>query len=225
MFQSLSFSTNDSKSHKDNTTTTASSTTSYSTGRPGSNLGSCYVTHARAYSTRANTIQPDDTSSDTGPTPVETYFAAVFQPDTGGETTNVHHLATRHLNNGLPPTADIINTVLASLDVSTTPAELAKLGALPSVQGGFTNRKVGPQVAAAIGSSSATDAESKRKGVYIFTHIATGDKYVGGTANAASRVRSYFKPKQPKTGKIRPALVKYGLDAFTVEFIHIPNSI
>jgi len=224
MFQSLSFSANNDKSHNGNTSTSASSATSGSSGRPGSNRGNSNVIHARGYSTHANTIQPDDTPSDTGPTPVETYFAAVFQPDTGGETTNVHHLATRHLNNALPPTADIINTVLASLDVSTTPAELAKLGALPSVRGGFTNRKVAPQVAAAIGSSSVTDAESKRKGVYIFTRIATGDKYVGGTTNAASRVRSYFKPKQPKTGKIRPALVKYGLDAFTVEFIHIPNS-
>ena len=47
---------------------------------------------------------------------------------------------------------------------------------------------------------------------------------MGGTINAGSRVRSYLKPSRGDTGQIRPALTKYGLSAFKVEFIMIPQS-
>lgn len=53
-------------------------------------------------------------------------------------------------------------------------------------------------------------------GVYIWTHLSTGDKYVGSSSSLARRLTGYFKGTHADVGKFIPLLKKEGVDAFTL---------
>lgn len=65
-------------------------------------------------------------------------------------------------------------------------------------------------------------------GVYIWTHISTGNKYVGSSSSLARRLIVYFKGTHANTGKFIPFLNKEGVNAFKqtkLQVIPIDNSI
>jgi hypothetical protein len=51
-------------------------------------------------------------------------------------------------------------------------------------------------------------------GVNIFTHIASGSKFVGSSNLLARRMDYYFKNNLPQVGLFLPLLTKDGLSAF-----------
>lgn len=61
-------------------------------------------------------------------------------------------------------------------------------------------------------------------GVYIWTHISTGDKYVGSSSSLARRLIGYFKGTHPDVGKFLPFLRKEGLNAFNLQVIPLTEN-
>lgn len=56
-------------------------------------------------------------------------------------------------------------------------------------------------------------------GVYIWTHISTGNKYVGSSSSLARRLIGYFKGTHSNVGKFIPILIKDGINAFSLQVI------
>lgn len=56
-------------------------------------------------------------------------------------------------------------------------------------------------------------------GVYIWTHVSTGSKYVGSSSTLARRLIGYFKGTHGDTGKFIPMLKKEGVGAFDLQVI------
>lgn len=61
--------------------------------------------------------------------------------------------------------------------------------------------------------------EKHRAGVYIWTNIQTGAKYVGSSSSLARRLIGYFKGTHLKVGKFIPLLYEEGVEKFTLEVI------
>ena len=53
-------------------------------------------------------------------------------------------------------------------------------------------------------------------GVYIWTHIYTGNKYVGSSSTLARRLIGYFNGTHKDTGKLIPLIKSEGINAFTL---------
>ena len=56
-------------------------------------------------------------------------------------------------------------------------------------------------------------------GVYIWTHLSTGHKYVGSSSTLARRLIGYFNCTHANTGKLIPLIKKEGIGAFSLEII------
>jgi len=61
-------------------------------------------------------------------------------------------------------------------------------------------------------------------GIYIFTHLISGSKYVGSSSQLAIRLISYIKNKDRNTGLFIPFLRKEGITNFSLEIIPIINN-
>ena len=56
-------------------------------------------------------------------------------------------------------------------------------------------------------------------GVYIWTHLSTGDKYVGSSSTLARRLIGYFNGTHKDTGKLIPLIKSEGIGAFKLEVL------
>lgn len=66
-----------------------------------------------------------------------------------------------------------------------------------------------------------------KAGVYIFTHKATGSKYVGSSNSLSRRLDQYFTFKhfnQENSGLLLPLIKKDGFGAFNLEIFVVPVS-
>nr|YP_010248837.1 hypothetical protein MFU62_mgp45 [Macrophomina phaseolina]QTT58116.1 hypothetical protein [Macrophomina phaseolina] len=66
--------------------------------------------------------------------------------------------------------------------------------------------------------------KDKVPGVYIWTHISTGDKYVGSFTQLARRLNGYFKGTHADAGKLIPLIKKEGLSAFNLQVIILKDN-
>lgn len=56
-------------------------------------------------------------------------------------------------------------------------------------------------------------------GVYIWTHLSKGHKYVGSSSTLARRLIGYFNCTYANIGKLIPLIKKEGIGAFSLEII------
>jgi len=61
-------------------------------------------------------------------------------------------------------------------------------------------------------------------GVYLFTHLISGSRYVGSSSQLAIRLRSYIKNKDRNIGLFIPFLRKEGISNFSLEIIPVINN-
>lgn len=61
-------------------------------------------------------------------------------------------------------------------------------------------------------------------GVYIWTHLSTGDMYVGSSSALARRLIGYFNNTDRNTGKLIPLIKKQGVGAFSLKVIPLTVS-
>jgi hypothetical protein len=100
---------------------------------------------------------------------------------------------------------------------------LAKLVNLPKYIINTKNSKnINIEIKDLIGLPSS---KTQVAGVYIFTHIASGSKYVGSSSQLAIRLRSYTKNKDRCIGLFIPLLRKDGISNFILEIIPVYNNI
>jgi hypothetical protein len=67
------------------------------------------------------------------------------------------------------------------------------------------------------------DDKRQVPGVYIFTHISSGDKYVGSSSQLSLELNNYINNKDRPEGLIGPLLYEEGISEFSLEIIPIYN--
>lgn len=122
-------------------------------------------------------------------------------------------------------TSEVINKLLVNQSVYITQEELEKLKSIPGVK---YNLPLNDDTARAfIGLVGRSNSRINRAGVYIFTHLATGSKYVGSSNSLARRLFGYFRHEyneKENSGLLLPLLRKEGVAAFSLEIFIIPIS-
>lgn len=129
-----------------------------------------------------------------------------------------YKLAMEYLKGVKPITAVEVNNVLAFANISITQTLLDKVLNLPRLV--FTNLSLdtlkSPKFLEQIGTIRN---EKCPAGVYIWTHISTGDKYVGSSSSLARRLIGYFKGNHADVGKLIPLIKKEGVGVFKLEVL------
>nr|YP_010391184.1 GIY-YIG endonuclease [Fusarium vorosii]QID42644.1 GIY-YIG endonuclease [Fusarium culmorum]QID44775.1 GIY-YIG endonuclease [Fusarium graminearum]UPX01867.1 GIY-YIG endonuclease [Fusarium gerlachii]QID43624.1 GIY-YIG endonuclease [Fusarium culmorum]QID43682.1 GIY-YIG endonuclease [Fusarium culmorum] len=123
-------------------------------------------------------------------------------------------------------TADVLNKLLKNQKVCITEAELSRLKAIPGVR---FDLPLNEQTISAFESLvGKPNTRGIKAGVYIFTHIASGAKYVGSSNSLSRRLDQYFSSKhfnQKNSGLLLPLIKKEGFEAFRLEVMVMPDNI
>ena len=123
-------------------------------------------------------------------------------------------------------TTDVLNKLLKPQKVSITEAELTRLKAIPGVR---FDLPLNDQTSSAFeGLVGKPNTRGIKAGVYIFTHIASGAKYVGSSNSLSRRLDQYFSFKhfnQRNSGLLIPLINQEGFKAFNLEVFVIPDDL
>lgn len=107
--------------------------------------------------------------------------------------------------------------------VSITKTELEKLKKIPGVKFDLPlNDQTIPSFQALVGKPHA---RGWKAGIYIFTHIPTGSKYIGSSNSLSRRLNQYFTFKhinQENSGQLIPLIKIEGFDKFSLEIFVMP---
>ena len=122
-------------------------------------------------------------------------------------------------------TSGVLNNLLSSQQVSITEEELAKLKTISGVRFDLPlNDQTYPSYIGLVGKPNTRGIKA---GVYIFTHKATGSKYVGSSNSLSRRLDQYFTFKhfnQENSGLLLPLIKKDGFGAFNLEIFVVPEN-
>lgn len=123
-------------------------------------------------------------------------------------------------------TKEEINKLLENQGVSISEEELKKL---KSISGVRFDLPINDQTKGAFGSLvGKPKGRSWKSGVYIFTHKATGNSYVGSSNNLSRRLDQYFTFKhfnKNNSGLLLPLIKKEGFQAFSLEIFVMPEEL
>jgi hypothetical protein len=134
-----------------------------------------------------------------------------------------HRIAFDFIKKNEYPSVDIINEILSYCNIRITEKQLTNLVNLPKYTINTKNSKnINKEIKDLIGLPSS---KIQVAGVYIFTHIASGSKYVGSSSQLAIRLRSYIKNKDRGIGLFIPMLRREGISNFVLEIIPVCNNI
>lgn len=122
-------------------------------------------------------------------------------------------------------TSSLINRLLVNQNVSISQNELNILINLPKVK--FTLPFNDSTYHSFITLVGKPNTKHRKAGVYIFTHLPTGNKYVGSSNNLSRRMNQYFNniSFNKDTGLFIPLIKKEGMQVFELEIIVIPPSL
>lgn len=130
-----------------------------------------------------------------------------------------HMLAKAHINSGKPITVGGLNDILAYCNILVSEDTLKSLITMPRfVFDNLDNKETLVALKDKIGSPFG---KVQQRGVYIFTHKVTNDKYVGSSSELALRLSGYLYNTHKSSGKFIP-LIKDGLSNFQLEVICLP---
>ena len=140
-----------------------------------------------------------------------------------GPNKHSHVLAFEQLNSAKVITASKINEILVFCDVKISDEELKYLVNIPSFKLNNLDRKM---VTKQIIKNKLGTAHGKQRstGVYIFTHLTTGKKYVGSSTELALRLNGYINFTHRKTGLLIPLLIKEKLCNFSLEIFPLSEN-
>nr|YP_010121860.1 GIY-YIG endonuclease [Monilinia fructicola]QRF72236.1 GIY-YIG endonuclease [Monilinia fructicola]QYB19428.1 GIY-YIG endonuclease [Monilinia fructicola]QYB19489.1 GIY-YIG endonuclease [Monilinia fructicola]QYB19551.1 GIY-YIG endonuclease [Monilinia fructicola]QYB19613.1 GIY-YIG endonuclease [Monilinia fructicola] len=121
-------------------------------------------------------------------------------------------------------TSDILNKLVVNQGVSITQHILDKLITIPSVK--FDLPITDQTIPGLVGLIGTPKTRGLKAGVYIFTHKATGRKYVGSSNSLSRRLDQYFNFKhfnQDGSGQLIPFIKKEGFNMFSLEITVMPS--
>jgi len=129
-------------------------------------------------------------------------------------------------NNHSHITSEVINKVLANQGVSITQK---KLNILLNIKGVTFDLPFDSQTFPALfGLVGKPISRRPKAGIYIFTHLATGRKYVGSSNSLSRRLEQYFNPNPlfyKEYGLFLPLIKKEGFSAFNLEVFVMPEEL
>jgi len=129
-------------------------------------------------------------------------------------------------NNHSHITSEVINKVLANQGVSITQK---KLNILLNIKGVTFDLPFDSQTFPALfGLVGKPISRRPKAGIYIFTHLATGRKYVGSSNSLSRRLEQYFNPNPlfyKEYGLLLPLIKKKGFSAFNLEVFVMPEEL
>jgi hypothetical protein len=133
-----------------------------------------------------------------------------------GPNKHAHVLAIEIINSGKPVTAENINEILAYCYIKITKHELESLINTTSFTLTNLNQK---SITKEILKDKLGLPNSKQRipGIYIFTHVSTGRKYVGSSSQLAFRLNGYINLSHRESGLLIPILKKEGLKNFSLQ--------
>ena len=140
-----------------------------------------------------------------------------------GANKRSHIQAFEQLNSGKAVTANKINEILAYCNITTTDVKLKNLLNSPSFVLTNLNKK---SVIKEILKEKLGLPYSKQRipGIYIFTHLTTGRKYVGSSSELAFRLNGYINLTHKESGLLIPLLKKEQLKNFFLEVFPFYNN-
>jgi hypothetical protein len=113
-------------------------------------------------------------------------------------------------------TAENINEILAFSNITTTEQELKSLINTRSFTLTNLNKKTSTKNILK-DKLGLPNGKQIIPGIYIFTHISTGRKYVGSSSQLAFRLNGYMNLSHRENGLLIPLLNKEGLENFSLE--------
>ena len=133
-----------------------------------------------------------------------------------GPNRHSHVIAFEQLNSGKPVIASKINEILAYCNITISDAKLKYLLNTPSFLLMNLNKK---NVIRQILKDKLGIPYGKQKipGIYIFTHLTTGKKYVGSSTELALRLNGYINLTHKESGLLIPLLKKEQLKNFSLQ--------
>jgi len=137
-----------------------------------------------------------------------------------GKNIFVHQLANAQLNSCKPVTLKVLNEILAYSNILVSEDTLNSLLTIPKLV--FTNLHKQNTLDLIYDRFGLPHSKVQTQGVYIFTCITTGQKYVGSSSQLSFRLKGYLNQTHRKTGKLIPLIKEIGLSKFKLEVISLP---
>lgn len=127
-------------------------------------------------------------------------------------------LANKYIKESKHITATEVNKVLAFSDIKITQNVLDKILNKPRIK--FSNLDANTiRSNTFLDSIGTVRSKIQVPGVYMWTHISSGNMYVGSSSTLARRLIGYFNNTHKDTGKLIPLIKKEGINAFNLEVI------
>ena len=137
-----------------------------------------------------------------------------------GDSIYAHQLAKAQLLKGGPVTLKVLNNILAYSGILVNEETLNSLINMPRLifkdLHKLETRKLIDE------KLGLPHSKIQQRGVYIFNHIDTNQKYVGSSSQLAFRLRGYLNETHRSIGKLIPLIQEKGLSRFSLEVICLP---
>lgn len=137
-----------------------------------------------------------------------------------GKNVFAHQLANSQVNSNKPVTLKVLNEILAYSNILVSEDTLNSLLAIPKLV--FYDLHKQETLDLIYEKFGAPHSKIQTQGVYIFTYLSTGQKYVGSSSQLVFRLKSYLVQTHKSTGKLIPLIKEVGLSKFKLEVICLP---
>ena len=130
-----------------------------------------------------------------------------------------HVLAIEQLNSDNIVTASKINEILAYCNITVTDIELKDLLNTPNfILTNLNNKSLTKEIIKdKLGGFTHPNGKKRIPGIYIFTHLTSGKKYVGSSSELAFRLNGYINLTHRESGLLIPLLKKEKLKNFSLQ--------
>lgn len=137
-----------------------------------------------------------------------------------GQNLFAHQLANAQINSCKPVTLKVLNEILAYSNILVSEDTFNSLLTVPKWV--FTNLHKKETLDLIYEKLGLPHSKVQSQGVYIFTCLTTGQKYVGSSSQLSFRLKGYLNQTHKNTGKLIPLIKEIGLSQFKLEVICLP---
>ena len=129
-------------------------------------------------------------------------------------------LANAQINSRKPVTLKVLNEILAYSNILVSEDTLNSLLTIPKLV--FSDLHKQKTLDLIYEKLGLPHSKVQTQGVYIFTRLTTGQKYVGSSSQLSFRLKGYLNQTHKDTGKLIPLIKEIGLSKFKLEVICLP---